>query len=109
MRYHGGYGGRNLPHGGHRNSFSVSADSPSDSLPQVSDIEVDQESYSLSTEFEIRQQLRFVHRQNRLDRFDLDENFIFDNEINPVPEIDHDVVIHNGIRFFYLEPHPETP
>lgn len=61
------------------------------------------------TEFEIRQQLRFVHRKNRLDRFDLDENFIFDNEINPVPEIDHDVVIHNGIRFFYLEPHPETP
>ena len=51
----------------------------------------------------VRQKLRFVHRMNCFDRFDLDDQDVGDHDISAEPAIEHPVPIDNRKRNLPLE------
>lgn len=67
-----------------------------DTLLKVGDVEVDQEADTFTAEPQIRQQLRVVNGQDRLDRFHLDDHCVVDEQIDSIAELDRESVVHNG-------------
>ena len=49
----------------------------------------------------------FVNGQNRLDRFDFNDYFVFDEKIDSVPQFDHDTVVFDRESFFDFEGHTQ--
>ena len=66
-------------------------------------IKVDEQSNAFTTEFQIGQQLRLMHRQDRLDGLHLDDDRIFDQDVEPVSHIDSESVILHGKKLLGLE------
>ena len=72
-----------------------SVDDALDAIPQVRNVEVDKQSKPVATQAEIREQLGRVNRQQFFDTFDLDDEAIFDNEIDSIRGGEFDSAIHN--------------
>jgi hypothetical protein len=47
-----------------------------------------------------------VHRRQRLDGLQLDDHALFDDQIDPVPEIDRQSVVHHGKDLLGLDTQP---
>ena len=84
-------------------SLSIPANPPKDPLTQVCDVEVDEQSDALATQFEVGEQLCFVHRKDGFNRFHFDDHFVFDKQVDSVAELDDDAIVFNRKWFFRLE------
>jgi hypothetical protein len=58
-----------------------------DSVPQMHDIEIDQQANRSAAELEIRDHLGLVNRRNSLYRFDLHDHKVFHQQIYPIAKI----------------------
>jgi len=102
MRYHGG-------HGSHfclrrsQFSFSIPANSPSDSLTQVRDVEVNEQSDPLATQFEVGEQLCLVDRKDGLKRFHFDDHLVFDKQVDAIAELDDKAIVFDRKGFLRFE------
>lgn len=61
-----------------------SQDSSHHEVLQETGVEVDQQTDTLSRETEVREQLRFEHRRQRRNALDLDDDAVFDDQIDLV-------------------------
>jgi len=86
----------------------VTRDSSADPVPQVLDVEVDEQSDAFPTEFQVREQLRLVNGKNRFDRFDLDDHFVLNDEIDAISKRNGDVVVDNRKWLLSLERQTEA-
>jgi hypothetical protein len=86
----------------------MSANPPSDTLTQVRDVEVNEESYTLATQFEVRQQLCFVDWMDGLNRFHFDDHLIFDKQIDAIAELDDKAIVFDRKWFLRFEGDPEA-
>jgi hypothetical protein len=62
-----------------------------------SDVEVDQQSNTLAGELQVCEQLCLMHRQYTLDRFELNQNFIRDDEVDAVFSSGLDTFVRDGV------------
>jgi len=67
---------------------AVPVDHALDSVPQVGDVKVNQQTDSDAAQSHIRQKLRLVDGMNRLDTLHFDDHELFDDEVDPVPQFD---------------------
>ena len=58
-----------------------------DSIPQVSDVEVNQQTNSDTAQPHVREKLRLMDGMNCIDALYFDDNHILDDQINPVPKL----------------------
>src|SRR4051794_21985184 len=76
--------------------IGLAADSSADASLPILHVEVDQQTDALLRKAQIREQLRFVNRQDRLDGLDLHDDGIVDENIDSVSELDPESVILCG-------------
>jgi len=92
-----------------RRSHRLPAHFSADALFQMLNIEVNQQPDSLSGKPQVRQQLRFMNRQNRRERLYLDDHGILDQDIDSVPKFDVESVILDGYHLLLDMRDPSHP
>jgi hypothetical protein len=81
----------------------IPANPSSDPLTQVRDVEVDEQSDTLATQFEVGEQLCFVDRKDGLNRFHFDDHLVFDEQIDAVAELDDEPIVFDRKWFLRFE------
>jgi len=74
-----------------------------DAMHSVDDlrfVEVDQKSQRACSQFQVRQQLRFVHWKHRRDRFHFDDHAILDYQVDPVSRVESRAFVDDRNREF---------
>ena len=66
----------------------------------MGDIEIDQETDSLAAQSQIREQLRLVNGQDRFDGLDFNDHCVFNEDVDPITEVDRDAIVFKGARLF---------
>jgi hypothetical protein len=88
---------------GDRGFLSIPANPSSDPLTQVRNVEVNEQSNTLATQFEVGEQLCFVDRKDGLNRFHFDNHFVFDEQIDAVAELDDEAIVFDCKWFLRFE------
>jgi cell division protein FtsX len=70
-----------------RLGFGVAVDKPSNPVPKHLDVEIDEQADAATREFQIRQELRFVDREQALYGFQFNDHAVFDQQINPIAAV----------------------
>ena len=79
---------------------------PSQSISQNGRIEIHEQTDGQSRKPQVRDHLRFVNRQQAFDRFELEQDAFFDDQIEPITAIKSHSLVVDGKRslLFELEP-----
>jgi len=77
----------------------------SNSVTQVRHVEVYEQPHFMSAEFQIRQDLRHMKREQFLNSLQFQDDAIFDQEIDAVPSIDANAVVHDWHPDLMVETH----
>ena len=82
------------------------ADNTSDTVPQVNNVEIDQESQRAATQLEMRDQLGLMDGQERIHGLELRDDPVFDQEVDSVAHVQTNTLKLNRNRQLtgYLKP-----
>ena len=69
---------------------------PSNSVPQVNTVEIDQQPDFFVCKFKVGEQLRFVHLENLLHDFQLHDDAVFNKQVYLVAALNFYTVVHYG-------------
>ncbi len=61
----------------------------------MNNIEVDQQTNRKITELQVRNQLSFMHFKYLLNRFQFDDDYAFDKQVDPIADINLFAVVDN--------------
>jgi hypothetical protein len=78
--------------------FFQSIDDTGDAVLDQRRVEVDQQAKPLVSQFQIGQKLLFVNGREGLDRLDLDDHPVLDNQVGAEPDIDPNRSVDNRDR-----------
>ena len=78
--------------------FFQSVDDSRDAVLDQGCVTVDQQPKALVGEPQVGQELLFVHRGHNLDRLDLHDHLILDDQVGPEPGVDPDGSLNHGDR-----------
>ena len=81
---HKGHQGHKGTNARRHSSFSGAVDDTSNPLAQMRHVEVDQQTELVTAELQIREKLRVVNGKQFLHTFDLDDDAVFDDEVDTV-------------------------
>ncbi len=90
-----------------RNLFFEPVDDPDDSILNQAYVEIDEQSQALIGKTQVCHQLLLMHRRNQFQRFDLDNDFVFHNQVGPKAVVDAKRVVNDRNRM--LAQNPEAP
>jgi hypothetical protein len=67
-----------------------------DSLNQLPDVEIDEQTNRAARELEVWENLCLVDRGHFLDGLQFDDDGVFDQQVNPLPAIERHPLVHHG-------------
>src|SRR5262249_15173124 len=76
-----------------------------DALAHMRDVEVQKQANAMAAEFQVRDQLGSVERQQFFNRFDLDDDAVFDKEVDAVAGVERDAAVNDRQANLVLKVH----
>jgi len=80
-----------------------------DAVTDPRDVEVDQESEAMACQFEVRQNLRLVNRQQLLNGLQFNEQAVLDQQVEPQPSVQMNGAVHDRKAHLALNGKPSLP